>query len=169
MASGGAAPLDRRLLAGAARFCLGLAVLLLLVIVAAVVAQVVARNLFDLGLPWADELARFAGIALVYLAVPHLLLQGQHIAVELLAGLLRGWPARLRAALSELAVLAFCGLTLFGFARFLARAARFATPVMGLPNLLFYLPALIGIALLALVALHRLVRSLRAPAEGEPA
>ena len=146
----------RRLLSGVARAGLWLSVLLLVFIALLVSGQVLARNVFSLGLPWADELARWAGVSLVYLTIPHLLDRGQHIAVELLPDRLTGPARTITLSISELAVAGFAGISLFSFAGFLERAARFKTPAMGLPNLVFYMPAVIGIALLGLVALLRL-------------
>ncbi|RCV88628.1 TRAP transporter small permease [Billgrantia montanilacus] len=136
--------------------CLGVAMVLLVLIAVLIVTQVVARNLFDTGLPRVDEAARFAGIAMVYLAAPFLLLRGQHVAVTLLVELLPRLGRRLCLVVGELATLGFCVLTLYGFYRFLLRAGRFATPAMGMPNLWFYMPALVGLIFLAVVAAYRL-------------
>ncbi|WP_118133476.1 TRAP transporter small permease [Oceanicella sp. SM1341] len=130
---------------------------LLLAITGLIVLQVLARNLLDLGLPWADEGARFCGIALVYLCVPYLALRGRHIAVDLVSARLTGGWRRGVLALTELAVLGFAGIVLHGFSAFLERAAKFATPAMGMPNSIFYAPAVAGFVLLGLIALARLV------------
>ena len=57
--------LSRAIFARLARLGLSFSIFLLALIAALVVLQVAARNLFDLGLPWADELARFCAIGLV--------------------------------------------------------------------------------------------------------
>lgn len=136
--------------------CRTAAILLLALMSALVVTQVVGRNAFDLGMPWTDELARFCGIALVFLATPLLALRGQHVAVDLVPQMLEPGARRVVAAVGEMAVLVFCGLTLYGFQSFLSRAGKFATPAIGIPNWLFYAPALAGFVLLALVTLVRL-------------
>ena len=143
------------MLAALARLGLTVSVLLLLAITILVSGQVLAKNLFALGLPWADELARFCGIAMVYLTVPYLLDRGQHIAVELIHDRLRGSARTVVLAFVELSVVAFGAMTLYGFYGYLERAAKFTTPAMGMPNLFFYMPALVGMALLTLVALAR--------------
>jgi len=135
---------------------LGLSLVFLALLSALIVLQVVCRNFFDLGLPWADELARYSAIAMTYLAAPSLLLQGKHISVDLLLSLLGSGRRRIVEALNECLIIAFCALTLWGFYKFLLRAAKFSTPSLGMPNLYWYLPALAGIAGLALVALVRL-------------
>lgn len=141
---------------------LALAIVMLAAVVGLVSLQVAARNLFDLGLPWADELARFAGLWVVYATVPQLLADGRHIAVDVLVARLSGRSARLARSLHELCVLLFCGLLLASLAMFLQRAGWFTTPALGLPNWLFYLPAVFGFLLLLAVALLRLSRLLQA-------
>ncbi|WP_265520022.1 TRAP transporter small permease [Nitratireductor luteus] len=136
--------------------CRSAAIILLALMALLVVGQVVGRNAFDLGMPWADELARFSGIALVFLCVPLLALRGQHVAVDLVPMML---PLRLRRyalALVEAAILVFCLLTLYGFQSFLSRAGKFSTPSLGMSNWFFYAPALAGFMLLLLVAAVRL-------------
>lgn len=153
----------RRGLAGLARLCLVVSILLLIAITGLVAAQVVARNVFAQGLPWSDELARFCGIAMVYLTIPHLLDKGQHIAVGFLPESLSGGRRTLVLMAAELSVVAFGALTLYGFYAFLERAAKFTTPSLAMPNLFFYMPALVGLALLTLLALARTIGLLRGP------
>lgn len=156
-------------LALAAGACRVLAALLLALLAVLVVGGVAARNLFDLGLPWVDELARFCGIALVYLTVPVLALRGQHVAVDMLPRAMPPAVRRWMEAAAGLAVLAFCALFLFALQAFLARAGRFATPALGMSNWLFYAPPVIGFTLLALAALARLFGAAPAgvPADAE--
>lgn len=153
-----------RALALAAGACRVVAALLLALLAVLVVGGVAARNLFDLGLPWVDELARFCGIALVYLTVPMLALRGQHVAVDMLPKALPPVPRLWMEKVAELAMLAFCALFLFALHLFLARAGKFETPALGMSNWLFYAPPVIGFALLALAALARLAGAVPAGA-----
>lgn len=157
----GPVPPGGRLLAGAVGACRTLAVLLLVAMSVLVVGQVLGRNLLDLGMPWADELARFCGVALVFLCVPLLALQGRHVAVELVPMALPAPARRWTGLVVELCVLAFALFFLYGLYRFLGRAWKFATPTLGIPNWLFYAPAIVAMVLLALVTLARLVALLR--------
>ncbi|WP_373418544.1 TRAP transporter small permease [Roseinatronobacter sp. S2] len=68
------------------------------------------RNIFAQGLPWADELARFFGIALVFIGAPHLARQGQHIAVDLFQALLPKLARRVALWLVKLTMLTFSGV-----------------------------------------------------------
>jgi TRAP-type transport system small permease protein len=136
--------------------CRVLAMLLLAALCVFVVGQVVGRNLFDAGLPWADELARFCGVAIVFLCIPLLALRGQHVAVDMVPMMLPQPARRWAAVFSELLVLAFAALTLWGLQAFLGRAGKFATPTLGIPNWVFYAPAVIGFTLLAIITIGRL-------------
>nr|WP_255720560.1 TRAP transporter small permease subunit [Acuticoccus kalidii] len=135
-----------------------------------VVAQILARNLWNTGLSWSDELARMCGIALVFLTVPWLALTRANIAVDLVRNLAGPAIGRWIDILAELSVALFTVLTLMGFATYLKRAAHFTTPSLGLPNLWFYMPALVGISLLLLVSLLNVLRLLtREATMSEPA
>ncbi|WP_018698472.1 TRAP transporter small permease [Amorphus coralli] len=147
----------RTLLDRLATLCLIAAIVFLAMTAGLIVLQVVCRNFFDMGLPWADELARFSGVSLVYLAVPTLALRGRHISVDLVPNALPRLPRRVVLAVNELAVFAFCALTLYGFHGFLERAAKFTTSAMGMPNWIFYAPPLIGIVLLSAASIARFI------------
>ncbi|WP_417251912.1 TRAP transporter small permease [Castellaniella sp.] len=134
-----------------------LAIVMLLLTTSLVVLQVVARNVWQVGLPWADELARYGGLGVVYLAIPLLLLQNGHIAVDIISARLHGRAGRVLAVINEIIVLGFCGLFLYGSYMFLMKAGRFSTPALRMPNLLFYLPVVVGMLLFTLVAIQRLI------------
>ena len=51
--------------------------------------------------------------------------------------------------------------------QFMQRAARFSTPALGMPNLIFYMPAIIGMLLLLLVAIDRAVAALTSAPKDE--
>jgi TRAP-type C4-dicarboxylate transport system permease small subunit len=140
----------------AARLCLVAAILSLALLSGLIVLQVGARNFFDMGMPWADELARYCGVALVYLCVPILAMRGQHVAVDMVPALLPPRVRRVALIGGELCTLAFAALVLWGLQSFLVRAGKFTTPALGIPNWVFYAPAAIGILLLLLVTIGRI-------------
>jgi TRAP-type C4-dicarboxylate transport system permease small subunit len=154
-----AAGRDDGVLAALCRGAETLAIVLLGVMTAFIVVQVAARNVFELGLPWAEELARYAGLGVVYFTVPLLLLQDQHIRVDLLSGRLRGRSAVAMRVAIELVVVAFGASFLWAGWLFLQRAGRFSTAALGIPNWIYYLPAAIGMLLFTVVALQRLLRA----------
>jgi TRAP-type C4-dicarboxylate transport system permease small subunit len=145
-------------LARACRAFERLAMVLLAVMTTFIVIQVLGRNVLNVGLPWAEELARYAGLGVVYLTVPFLLLHDKHIKVELVQSRLAGLSARVLGVIDECLTLVFCALFLWGGWLFLKRAAQFSTAALGIPNWLYYLPAAVGMVLLTLVAATRVLR-----------
>ena len=140
----------------------GLAILMLLIMTSLIIAQVGGRNLLNQGWPWAEELARYAGLGLVYMTAPLLLLQNKHIQVDIVSSRIRGLAGRWLQVVNEALVLVFCALFLWGGWAFLKKAGQFSTPALGIPNTVYYMPALLGMLLLALVSVHRLLRLLAA-------
>ena len=62
---------------------------------AVIFAQILLRNLFSIGFPWADELSRFLHIALIFLTVP--ILYRERIIFKPLSALLPRLPVLLSA------------------------------------------------------------------------
>lgn len=143
------------------RIAEGVAIAMLLITTILVVLQVFGRNLLQVGLPWAEELARYGGLGVVYLAIPLLLLHDKHIAVDIVVARLHG---RVRYAVQwfiEAILILFCGFFLVGGYEFLIRAGKFTTPALSMPNLVFYLPAIVGMVLFTAVSLQRCWRLLQ--------
>ncbi len=155
----------RAILARLSRVGLVAGIVLLAGIAVLVVMQVAARNFFDLGLPWADELARFSGIGLVFLVVPCLAGRQVLVSVSIVPDALSPSARRWTTLIADLATLAFSGLMLWGFAQFLPRAGKFVTPAMGLPNWVYYSLALLGTLLLGAIAVNRVITTLK---HGDP-
>ena len=124
---------------------------------AAIMLEVFARGIFHLGLPGAGELARYAGLGLIFLTVPLLLAQDAHVKVDMFLRMAKGRPRRALEMFNELATLAFCVLFLVSCWWFMQRAARFSTPALSMPNLWYYMPAIAGMALTTLVAVDRVI------------
>lgn len=164
----GPARRETHLLARVGDWGVRLGLVLLSLAATLVVVQVAARNFFDTGLPWADELARFSCIGLVFLSVPALAGRQSLVAVTLLPDMLPPRAARMLALLGDLATLAFAALLLWSFAEFLPRAGKFLTPAMRVPNWFYYSLALAGSLLLALVALDRTLAALRGADPSDP-
>ncbi|RAI02298.1 C4-dicarboxylate ABC transporter substrate-binding protein [Acuticoccus sediminis] len=158
----------RAYLARLVRFGVVLGMALLALMASLVVLQVAARNFFDLGLPWADELARFSGIGLVFLAVPCLAGRQVLVSVSMLPDAVGPGLRRGLVLLADLATLAFAALMLWSFAEFLPRAGKFLTPAMRMPNWAYYSLALTGTIVLALIAATRVAAALAGRDPTEP-
>ncbi len=156
----------RPLLVPVCRYAEWVAMAMLAVTTTAIMAEVVARGLFNLGLPGAGEVARYAGLALIFLTVPILLARDEHVKVDMLFKLTNGAPRRLLAVFNELAMLAFCLFFLVSCWWFMQRASRFSTPALSIPNLYYYMPAIAGMALTTLVSLDRVLGVIRGRAAG---
>ena len=130
---------------------------LLIVATTAIMVEILARGFFQTGLPGVGEFARYAGLGLIFLTVPLLLAQDAHVKVDLFFMRSRGRTRWTLAAFNEVATLAFCVLFLVSCWWFMQRAARFSTPALGIPNLLYYLPAIAGMVLTTLVAADRVI------------
>ena len=135
---------------------------LLLLIIALIVAQVLARNLWNTGLPRAEEVSRFAGVLAVYCTAPLLALNGQHVAVDVFTNMMPRAPRLASFVLAELSILAFSALTIWGGWLYLDRAWKFRTPALGMQNIWLFGPVLICFALLIVIALWRILAVLRA-------
>jgi TRAP-type transport system small permease protein len=132
-----------------------IAMAMLVVATTAIMIEVVARGLFNVGMPGAGEIAKFAGLALIFLTVPLLLANDAHVKVDMFSAAARGLPKRALDLLSALSTFAFCVLFLVACWWFMQRAARFSTPALAIPNIIYYLPAMAGMALTTLVAADR--------------
>ena len=134
---------------------------LLLLIATLIVAQVLARNIWNTGLPRAEEITRYSGVLAVYLTAPLLALQGQHFAVDVFTNLMPRLPRMICFVLAELSMFAFSLLTLWGGWLYLQRAWKFKTPALGLQNIWLFGPVLICFSLMAVIALWRIFAVLR--------
>ena len=134
-----------------------LAMIMLVVATTAIMVEVVARGLFQLGLPTMGELARYAGLGVIFLGVPLLLARDAHVKVDMFHRMAKGRAHRALAIFNELATLAFCAAFLVSCWWFMQRAGRFSTPALNMPNLWYYMPAIAGMVLTTLVAIDRVL------------
>jgi TRAP-type C4-dicarboxylate transport system permease small subunit len=135
-------------------------------IIGLILLQVVAREGFAAGLPWADELARYLGFCVIFLVVPILLANDEHVRVDLFFNMLPAGARRVVGVANEVLTVVFCALFLYAGWLFMQRAWKFASPAIGIPNLIWYLPAMIGMTLLLAVAIRRAVAALGQRAGG---
>lgn len=133
------------------------AIVALIVATGLIMAQIVAREIFVTGLSWADELSRYAGLTVIFMAVPALLARNEHVKVDMFLDMMSARPRRFFNIMNDLLMVAFAAMFLVADWYFMQRAARFSTPALGMPNVIFYLPATIGMILLLLVAIDRAV------------
>lgn len=131
--------------------------LMLLVATGAITVEVVARGVFQVGLPAIGEVARYAGLAVIFLGVPLLLANDSHVKVDIFHRMASGRPLKVLSLFNELATLAFCVFFLVSCWWFMQRAGRFSTPALNMPNSWYYMPAIAGMVLTTLVAFDRVI------------
>ena len=151
------------------RMAEAVAILALIAATALIMAQIVAREIFVAGLSWADELSRYAGLTVIFMGVPALLARDEHVKVDMFLGMMRSRRRRFFTIMNDMLMVVFGAMFLVAGWQFMQRAARFATPALGMPNLIFYLPAIIGMTLMLLVAIDRAVAALASGAKDDAA
>lgn len=135
---------------------------LLLLIIVLIVVQVLARNLWNTGLPQAEEVSRFAGVLAVYFTAPLLALHGQHVAVDVFTNMMPRAPRLVCFVLAEVSMLVFASLTIWGGWLYLERGWKFRTPALGIQNIWLFGPVILCFALLIVIALWRIGAVLQA-------
>ncbi len=145
------------------------AIVALIAATALIMLQIVAREVFVAGVSWADELARYAGLTVVFMGVPALLARDEHVKVDMFLNMMRPRARHFVSVTNDVLMVVFGAMFLVAGWQFMQRAARFATPALGMPNLIFYLPAIVGMTLMLLVAIDRAVAALTAGAKDDAA
>ena len=131
--------------------------IMLLVATGAIMVEVVARGVFQVGLPAIGEVARYAGLAVIFLGVPLLLANDSHVKVDMFQRMASGRSLKVLSLFNELATLVFCVFFLVSCWWFMQRAGRFSTPALNMPNSWYYMPAIAGMVLTTLVAFDRFI------------
>ena len=151
------------------RLAEAIAIVALIAATALIMLQIVAREVFVAGVSWADELARYAGLTVIFMGVPALLARDEHVKVDMFLNMMRPRARHFVSVTNDLLRVVFGAMFLVAGWQFMQRAARFATPALGMPNLIFYLPAIIGMTLMLLVAIDRAVVALTSRAKDDAA
>ncbi len=133
----------------------------LFIIAALVFVQLALRNIFSIAYASIDELARMAHIYLVFLLVPLAFLDRSHVNIELVTMYAPAGIRRILDIVVTALMAAFSLIFLLSDYFFMAKSGNVPTPAMGMPNLLFFSGAYIGMALLFLAACQRLVGYVR--------
>ena len=151
------------------RMALWVAIMALIAATGLIMLQIVAREIFVAGISWADELARYAGLAVIFLGVPALLVRDEHVKVDMFLNMMPPRTRHFFVIANDLLMVLFCAMFVYAGWLFLQRASRFSTPALGMPNLIWYMPAIIGMLLMLLVAIDRAVTALTSAPKDEPA
>jgi len=138
----------------------------LAVIATLIFSQILLRNFASLAYAGIEELARFAHINLVFLMVPLLFREGLHVNIDLLT---QHAGPRLRRALDAFAALltvVYCSFFLVSEYQFMAKNGSVPSPGLGIPNIVFFAGAYLGMALLLLTAAEKFLQRVERQPEG---
>jgi C4-dicarboxylate transporter DctQ subunit len=121
-------------------------------VVAVLFFQMFFRYVLRTGLSWPDELARYLHIVVVFIMLGVVARDGQHVRVGVFAGRLGGTALpRIVAALELVTAAVIAG----GALEIVRRLGGFRTPALAMPLALFFLPAALGFALMAVETVRR--------------
>lgn len=162
-----AQPTARRSLIGkTAQACEYVSLACLAVIATLIFVQILLRNFASLAYAGIEELARFAHINLVFLLVPLLFREGLHVNIDLVT---QHAGPRLKRALDAFAALltvVYCLFFLASEYQFMAKNGSVPSPGLGIPNIVFFAGAYLGMALLLLTAAETFLQKARGQAGG---
>jgi C4-dicarboxylate transporter DctQ subunit len=136
---------------------------LLLTMLICVLMQVVLRGIFDLGLSWTEELSRYTMIWLTYVGAVVCLLQGSHIAIDLLIKRIPEKWQNYTKLISNMLIFFFLFM-LFREGRKLASSpiiSRQLTPGLGISTSYLYSVIPIGVGMMMIVLAYLIVIDLK--------
>ena len=129
-----------------------------LVMVIATFAQVVFRYVFAFSLPWADELARYCLVWMVFVGMVVALVRGQHVTVDLLLDRYRGRLQRVVHTVIDVAVAVLFLALLYGGVLLMQLTVGQTTSGLGLPKYLVYAALPVGSILMLVELVLRIWR-----------
>lgn len=125
-------------------------------------ANVVARYVFNLGLPWAEELVRYQIVWMVFLGASVAARQGIHIGVDILIKFSPPAIGRVVDLAVHAIAVVFCAFVVFYGAELIAQTRAFGqiSPAMQVPMWLVQLAIPVGSALMGLRFAQQFFRTL---------
>ncbi len=135
----------------------------LAVIATLIFLQILLRNFASVAYAGIEELARFAHINLVFLLIPLLFREGQHVSIDLLTQRAGPRLGRVLDAFAALSTVIYSCFFLVSEYQFMAKNGSVPSPGLGIPNIVFFAGAYVGMALLLLTAGEKLATLWREP------
>jgi TRAP-type C4-dicarboxylate transport system permease small subunit len=133
---------------------------------AVIFAQILLRNLFSIGFPWADELSRFLHIVLIFLTVPVLYRERIIFKIDIAIERLPASAQNVVGAFTSLVCVAFSLVFLFSFVQFMRASWDVPTPALQMPNLFFFFSVFLGILMFLLTSLEKFIYDICKRTEG---
>jgi len=138
----------------------------LAVIATLIFSQILLRNFASLAYAGIEELARFAHINLVFLMVPLLFREGLHVNIDLLTQKAGPRLKRILDAFAALLTVVYGLFFLVSEYQFMSKNGSVPSPGLGIPNIVFFAGAYLGMALLLLTAAEKFVQTVKSRPEG---
>jgi TRAP-type C4-dicarboxylate transport system permease small subunit len=138
-----------------------ISLLFLILLFACVLVQIIMRNFFNSGSVVLEELARFSLVSLVFLMIPVLIIDKQHIIVDLLTSRLPKTAKRVFEIIIEGTSFLMSFFLLFSVNQVISKNWSVRTPAMRMPNFIMYIPIVLGITFSALASLLFLIKLIR--------
>jgi TRAP-type C4-dicarboxylate transport system permease small subunit len=149
-----------------AQACEYVSLVSLAVIATLIFAQILLRNFASLAYAGIEEIARFAHINLVFLMIPLLFREGLHVKIDLLTQKAGPKLRRILDAFAALLTAVYCLFFLASEYQFMAKNGSVPSPGLGIPNIVFFAGAYLGMALLLLTAGERFLQAVNGQPEG---
>ncbi|MFW8637389.1 TRAP transporter small permease [Cribrihabitans pelagius] len=133
---------------------------LILLAFALTIYAVFQRYLMNAPLRWSDDVTGWALVALIMFGVAEAYRQDVHISIDLVTARLRGRAAKAQRAFADLAVLVFAavlGISSWEAVSFARSFEAYTSGTVEVPLWAVQLPLVAGAALLALMALARIL------------
>ena len=130
-------------------------------------ANVVARYVFNLGIPWAEELVRYQIVWMVFLGASVAARQGVHIGVDILVKFAPAAVSKGVTLLVNAIGIAFCAALVFFGAELIIQTRAFGqvSPAMQIPMWLVQLAIPVGSALMGIRFAQRFFQALLGEAQ----
>jgi TRAP-type C4-dicarboxylate transport system permease small subunit len=125
-----------------------------------IMSQILLRNLFSIGFPWADELSRLLHIALIFLVAPILYRERALFKIDLFVKRL---PMKVQFGCRLFSIAVCIGFSIFfmiSFTEFMRGSWDVPSPALRMPNLVFFGSIFLGIAGLLGVSIERLIHEI---------
>ena len=90
-----------------------IAIAALIAVTALIMVQIGAREIFNAGLSWADELARYAGLIVIFMGVPALSVRDEHVKVDMFLNMMPASPRRVFAISNDVLMVLFCAMFVY--------------------------------------------------------
>ena len=123
--------------------------------------QVVFRYVLTAPLPWSEEAARYCFVWIVFLGAALGLERGVHLGVDLLVNRMPPGMRRNTAVASNICIAGFALIIIYASAPVLQLNAWQHSPALGIQMSYVYVAIPVSMALIALIALLRVVQALR--------